>query len=402
VPSRAHLGRPRSLGLLLGLFVAGLALRPQLVGVGPLIPEIQDDLDVSHAVAGLLGTIPVLCMGLFAPPAPHLSRRIGSRAAVGASLALVAVFGVARTVVHSAAFVILLTVPIGVGMGLAGTLLPVAVKERFAHRPAFATGIYATGLNVGSAASSALAFPVAAGLGSWRWSLLLFSLATGGVVVGWVAATRHEEPHRRVDVPHVRIPWRSSIGWRLVLVFALLSCTFYGLNSWLPDAYVEHGWTKGSAGGLLAALNLAALAPTLLVTWLADRAGSRRLYLAAAGALLIGSVLGLVLAPGGAWAWAIGAGIAVGMAFPLVMTLPLDVAHGPAQVGAVAAMMLGVGYTVSGLSPFALGAIRDGTGSFDAVLWLLVGAAAGLLALALSLSPARLRRAGLAEPAPVP
>ena len=60
--------------LLVALFLAALALRPQLVGIGPLLPPIQDDLDVTHAVAGLLGTIPVLCMGLFAPPAPFLSR----------------------------------------------------------------------------------------------------------------------------------------------------------------------------------------------------------------------------------------------------------------------------------------------------------------------------------------
>ena len=53
--------------LLAALFLAALALRPQLVGVGPLLPEIEDDLGVSHAVAGLLGTIPVLCMGVFAP-----------------------------------------------------------------------------------------------------------------------------------------------------------------------------------------------------------------------------------------------------------------------------------------------------------------------------------------------
>ena len=65
---------------LVALFLAALALRPQLVGIGPLLPPIQDDLDVTHAVAGLLGTIPVLCMGLFAPPAPFLSGRVGSRA----------------------------------------------------------------------------------------------------------------------------------------------------------------------------------------------------------------------------------------------------------------------------------------------------------------------------------
>ena len=36
--------------LLAALFVAALALRPQLVGAGPLLPEIQADLGVSHAV----------------------------------------------------------------------------------------------------------------------------------------------------------------------------------------------------------------------------------------------------------------------------------------------------------------------------------------------------------------
>jgi len=111
---------PKLTPLLVALFLAALTLRPQLVGVGPLLPSIRSDLGVSHAVAGLLGTIPVLCMGLFAPPAPFLSGRIGSRRAIGAALALVGAFGVARAVVPSAAGVVLLTFPIGIGMGLVG------------------------------------------------------------------------------------------------------------------------------------------------------------------------------------------------------------------------------------------------------------------------------------------
>jgi len=139
------------------------------------------------------------------------------------------------------------------------------------------------------------------------------------------------------------------------------------------------------------------------VTWFADRRGSRRLYLAGAAVLLVTGTLGFVLAPGGAWAWASVCGVATGAAFPLVMTLPLDVGNRPGEVGAIAAMMLGVGYTISALSPFVLGAVRDVSDSFDAVLWILVATAAGLLALVLSLSPARLRRGGFAEqPAPVP
>ena len=76
----------------------------QIVGVGPLIPAIQDDLDISHAVAGLLGTIPVLCMGVFALPAPAAdARATASRLAIAACLALIGVFGVARAAAPGAA-----------------------------------------------------------------------------------------------------------------------------------------------------------------------------------------------------------------------------------------------------------------------------------------------------------
>ena len=166
------------LALLAALFLGALALRPQLVGVGPLLPEIDDDLDVSHAVAGLLGTIPVLCMGLFAPPAAYVAARVGTRAAIGACLAAIAAFGLARAAAPGAPLVLLLTLPIGVGMGLAGALMPVVVKERFSQRPAFASGVYTTGIQVGSALSSALAVPIAASLGGWRGALVVFSGCT--------------------------------------------------------------------------------------------------------------------------------------------------------------------------------------------------------------------------------
>jgi len=389
--------RRTRLALLAGLFLAALSLRPQLVGVGPLMPAIQDDLDVSHAVAGLLGTIPVLCMGLFAPPAPYLARRYGTRGAVAGCLAAIAAFGLLRAVVPGAAFVIALTFGVGLGMGLAQTLMPVAVKERFPHRPAFATGVYATGINGGSALSSALSVPVANALGSWRWALGSFAVATALLALVWVVVTRREPAHVRPEARPVRLPWRSRVAWHLVAIFAVMSCVFYGLNSWLPDAYVERGWSDASAGALVGVLNVAALSTTLLVPWLADRYGSRRAFLTLFALVYLGGSLGLTAAPGGAWLWAAFVGVAVGGLFPLVMTLPLDVADQPGEVGAVAAMMLGVGYTVSALAPVVLGALRDLSGTFDATLWLIVAFAGVLLALTVTLSGARLRAGAMPE-----
>jgi MFS transporter, CP family, cyanate transporter len=392
--------RRAGFALLAGLFLAGLALRPPIVGVGPLIPEIQDDLDVSHAVAGLLGTIPVLCMGVFALPAPALSGRYGSRLAIAACLALIGLFGIARAAAPGAAAVIALTFGVGLGLGFAQALMPVAVKERFAQRPAFATGIYVLGINVGSAISSALAVPIAHAAGDWRWSVASFSIATCVLVVAWWWLTRGEAPHRRADVTRVRLPWRSGLAWRLVGIFGSMACLFYGLNNWLPDAYVERGWSEGKAGALLAVLNIAALVTTMIIPWLADRRGSRRVYLVLFSAALAASCAGFAALPGGAWVWATTAGLCTGAMFPLVMTLPVDIGRRPADVGAVAGMMLGIGYTIGAVAPLALGAARDATGTFTTTLWLIVGAGGVLFTLCAAMSAERIGRGVTAPAAP--
>jgi CP family cyanate transporter-like MFS transporter len=378
--------------LLVGLFLAALSLRPQLVGIGPLIPRIQDSLSVSHAVAGLLVTIPVLCMGLFAPPAARLSARIGSRAALGASVALIGAFGLARGVAPGAAALLLLTFPVGIGMGLAGALMPVAVKEHFAHRPAFATGIYAVGINVGSTVSAPLAVPLAHATSGWRGTLLVFSGFSALLPPLWLLLTRREPRHRPTGAPQFRLPWRSLLAWRLVALFAFLSMTYYGINAWLPDAFQEHGWNESSAGSLLGVVNGCQIAGAFIVPWVSDRQGHRRLYLVGAAVLMGAALLGVIFVPAAGWAWAALAGIGGGALFALTLTLPLDVSRAPAEVAAVAGMMLGVGYTIGSASPFLLGAVRDASGSFRDALWVLVATSAGALAVTLTMSRERLGR----------
>jgi len=384
--------------LLAALFFAALALRPQLVGVGPLIPAVQKDLDTSHAVAGLLGTIPVLCMGLFAPPAPFLSGRIGTRYAIGAALGLIGVFGVIRAVAPGAVAVIVLTFPVGVGMGLAGAMLPVAVKQRFADRPGFATAVYTSGITIGAALGASVGVPVAHAAGGWRTPLLVIGAVSTALAAVWLWLTRSELPHTRVDARPLRLPFRRPLARRLVIAFFFKSSVIYGLNAWLPDAYVERGWSESSAGNLLAVLNTLTIPVGFAVAWAADHRGTRRMWLGGAATLQLGGLLGVVLVPSAGWVWAVLLGVAIGPLFPLTMTLPLDAAERPAEVAALAGMMLGVGYTLSATAPLLLGAIRDLSGGFDAVLWTLAGFGAALVVVDFSFSPTRLT-AGRAEAA---
>jgi MFS transporter, CP family, cyanate transporter len=174
-----------------------------------------------------------------------------------------------------------------------------------------------------------------------------------------------------------------------VITFALLSMTQYGMNSWLPATYVERGWSETSAGELVGVLNAVSVPGGLMMAAFADRL-PRREYLVGAALVLAGAVLGVELAPGGGWAWAALFGLAMGNLFPLVMTLPLDVADDAPSVAAFTGLMLGAGYCLSATSPFVLGAVRDATGSFSDALWLLVGTAAAFTLVVSTLSRARL------------
>lgn len=392
-----------ALGLVVGLLLAGIALRPQLGGVGPLVPRIQEDLDVSHAVAGLLGTIPVLCMGLFAPPAAAVAARVGTARAIGLSLSAVALFGVLRVLVPEAWQTLLLTVPIGIGIAFAGTLMPVVVRELTPGRLGFGTGLYASGMNIGSASSPALAVPLANAFGGWRESLAGMAVAGAVLAAAWLVLSAGRSPARpRVAVPRAPMPLRSGLAWVCCLIFGLLGISFYGLAAWLPDSLIEHGWGEADAGYVLALAMLASAPVTLVTPMLTERFGSRRSWLVAGALLQVISTALIILFPGAAWFLALPLGASLGIEFATLMSLPLDLGDGAAKVAAAAGMMLGAGYTISALGPFALGAVRDVTGSYTTSLWLIAGAAAVVAMLSAPLTRERLSRAAASAPGPAP
>jgi CP family cyanate transporter-like MFS transporter len=384
--------------LLVAMGLGSISLRPQLVGIGPLLPHIQHSLGVSHAIAGLLVTIPVLCMGLFAPTAAVLAARVGTTRAVSAALILVAVAGIARAITPSAALVLLATVPVGIGMALGNALMPLAVKGSFESRPLLGTGVYTTGIQLGSFLAAIVAVPIADIWFGWRGALAAFGIAAAAGAIVWLLFSPRGQGSV-VDAAGIpRLPVRNLTAWLLVAMFASVAVNYYGLGAWLPNAYQERGWSEGHAALLLAIFNLATVPAGIAVTFLGDRLGSRRTYMVlAAVALTAGTVL-LIEVPAGAYGWAFIGGFGNGMMFPLMMTMPLDVSRRASDVSAVTGMMLGFGYSIAAVSPFVLGAVRDSTGSFRTSLWLLVAITTLLAFIALQLGPGRLSHGVAVEP----
>jgi CP family cyanate transporter-like MFS transporter len=379
------------LAIIAGLFIASLAMRPQILAIGPLLPLIREDLGLTAGVAGLLTTIPVLCMGIFAPVGPRLAAQFGSGLAFAGCLAAIIVFGLVRAFAPSVPLVMLATLGIGVGIGSAGAIPSMIVSQRLPGRPALGTGAYAGGIVAGSTLAAGFAVPLAVG-DDWRRALLMISALSILSLVAWLVLGGVDRRPAGGATGARRLPWGDATGWLLVAVFGLQSVLFYGIVSWLPNAFVERGWNTTDAGALIGVFNGVGLVTTIGVPLFADRLGPRRPQLVVASMIAVVGLVGIILAPDLAFAWVAVLGLALGAVFPLVLTLPLDVADDPARVGSVAALMLLGGYMVSSVGPVLLGAARDLTGDFAASLWMLVVLAIILVVSCLPLSPARLRR----------
>ena len=377
---------------LAALVVVGLTLRTQLTVIGPLLPRIQEDLAVVHAAAGLLTGLPLLCMGLAAFATPRVVARFGPAVAIATALGMVGVFGTIRSAAPEALSLYAATLFVGVGIGIGGTSVPVVVKQWFGGHPAGATGTNVTAIILGSAVAASMAVPLADALGSWRWPLAVTSLLTLLAAAAWHVLTAGRRATGGSG-ERGRIPFDSPVAWLLVVVFCLQSLLFFGLATWLPAAYVEHGWDDAAAANLVAILIVTGLPASLGVGWLADRVGSRRFYLVVSGAVTLGCCIGFVAVPDLGLLWAAIVGLPLGALFALALTLPLDASPRPSDVGPLMGLMFGVGYLAAAVTPVVMGAARDALGTFTASLGLLVLAAAVLTALSLLVSDARLRNA---------
>jgi CP family cyanate transporter-like MFS transporter len=358
-------------------------LRVAITSVPPLLDAIASDLRLSHAAAGALTTLPVLCMGLFAPVASRIAHRTGASGAVLAAVVsilggtLSRFAGDSRVVLYAGTFVC------GVGIAVAGTLLPRLVKTYFPpERTGLVTGLYMLAMMGGASASYALAVPLADRFGSWQASLGSWSVVAVVGLVAWAPFTVRANPHHTPDEEGPgRLPWRHRTAWLVAGYLALQSWCFYSAVTWLAPTYVEHGWSRASAGYLAAAFSGAQIVSGLLGPVLSDREADMRRLLLPAAVLGVAGCVGIWLAPMTApWLWAVVTGLGQGAAFSLALVLLVRCAQTPEASGRLTGMGFLVSYGVASIGPLAMGLVRDVTGGLSLVWAILavIGVAQGV------------------------
>src|SRR6478735_8272573 len=363
-------------------------LRIAITSVPPLLDAISTDLGLSHAAAGALTTLRVLCMGVFAPVASRIAHRTGAAGAVlGAVIGILA--GTASrfagdnvVVLYAGTFVC------GVGIAVAGTLLPRLVKTFFPpERAGLVTGLYMLAMMGGAAFSSAISVPLSDRLGSWQASLGSWSVVALVSMLAWAPFAVRANPHHTPgEAGPGRLPWGHPTAWLVAGYLALQSWCFYSAVTWLAPTYVEQGWSHASAGYLAAAFSGAQIVSGLLGPVLSDRTGDMRRLLLPAAALGVAGCLGIWLAPTAApWAWAVVTGLGQGAAFSLALVLLVRYARTPEASGRLTGMAFLISYGIASIGPLAMGLLRDVSGGLSVVWSVLaaVGVVQGLVVLRL-------------------
>jgi CP family cyanate transporter-like MFS transporter len=399
-PSSALPDRPRAATpvparlLLLAIVLVAVNLRAALASLPPLVHTIQADLGLSGAAAGLLTTLPVLCMGVFAPVSQRLARAIGREATVGVALVLL-LLGLAMRLAGSVLPLLFLsTLLAGIGIALCGTVLPGIVKEFFGHRPGIVTGVYLLAMMVGATAASALAVPLSHVLGSWERSLAAWSLLAVVGLVAWLPIVRavndHDEPIEPDPSATISLPWRSPTAWLLAGYLAMQSFAFYSELAWISPSYEDRGWSARDAGLLLALWSIVQLVSGLGAPVLADRFADRRPLVAASVLCGLLGLLGVLVAPDtGTLVWIALMGLGQGGGFALGLVKLVDYAPSPAASARLSALVFLISYSTASMGPLVFGAVHDATDGFAVPYALLVLFLLGQLALVPRLRPGR-------------
>jgi MFS transporter, CP family, cyanate transporter len=400
-PASAVSGHVRRLStpvVVAALVVVAANLRTLVASLPPLAETIRADLGLSSAWMGVLTTLPVLCMGLLAPVANQVARRVGVAPTVGAGVTLVLLGLVLRGLGEGQVWSLYTgTLVAGTGIALAGTLLPGVVKAVFpAARSGAGTGVVMFAMMGAAAVAAAAAVPLAEALGGWSRSLLAWAPLAALAVLGWWPVVRSVHRHalpveRPADVSHA-LPWRSATAWLVSGFLVVQSWQFYSALAWLSPTYEAQGWDPAQAGLLTSALTGIQLVSGLLAPALLDRVRDGRGLLLGATALTGIGLGGIWLAPDLApWVWAVVLGLGQGACFALALGLVVRFSVTPRDSARLTAMGFLLGYTVASAGPATMGLALDLTGS-PTVLWgLLVGIVVPQLLLGWRLRPSLVR-----------
>lgn len=375
--------------MLAGILLFGITLRMAVTAVSPLINQIGEDITLSAATIGLLGTLPTATFAVFGFMTPYVIRWASLEKLLGIALAAAVVGQVARALVSGTVPFMILTVVALAGLGAGNVLLPPLVKKYFPDKIGLLTALYSTSLAMGTALPPQFAVPVADAAG-WRFSIGLWAVFSLLAAVPWITMglERRRRPGPVADgataagpadaAEGPRVPptdtterlrinlWKSPLALGLTFMFGCTSLQTYAMFAWLPQMLTEAGLSAGEAGSMLALFGILGLPLSLMVPIFAARMRNPFPVVGVFLSCFVAGYTGLLLIPAEmTWLWVTLVGLGPGT-FPMALVLINLRTRTHIGAGALSGFGQGVGYALACSGPLLFGILEAATGSWHA------------------------------------
>ncbi|MBB5321898.1 CynX/NimT family MFS transporter [Marinobacter oulmenensis] len=368
---------------LVGLLLVAINLRPALTSVSPVLKNIAAGLSLSPAAQGVLTTLPVVCLGLAAPLAPKMSRRIGPERTVFAFLILLAITLLARPLTGMVGLFVF-TALAGACIGIMNVLLPGIVKRDFPTRVGLITGLYTVALNLGASLAAGATEPLRQAFGDqWQPSLVFWLVPAVIAALVWIPQLRVAHT-ARVRPREGHSLYRNALAWQVTLFMGLQSSLAYTVFGWLPTILQDRGVAPVTAGLALSVSILFQVVTAITTPLLGGRMKDQRAVLVGVVLLTLLGLAGCLYAPTQSlWLWIVILGLGQGGSFSMALTLLALRAPDGDTAAELSGMAQGVGYVLAAFGPLLVGLLHDWAGGWDVVgiLLGLIGLGAMIVAL---------------------
>ncbi len=361
----------RRFALGFGLVLIAFNLRPLFASLSVLLSDMLHQQVLTSSQAGYLTTLPVLCLGIFAPLAPWLSRRIGNNRA----LLVVMLLLTAGTAIRGLGDIVPLflgSAIAGIAIAIGNVLLPAIVKKEFSRSPALMTGSYTMALCAGAAAAAAGTLPLVRSLETtWATGLALWALPAGIVLLLWAPyaiTAERTQPDKQLRIKGL---WRDSLAWQVTFFMGLQSALGYSIFGWIVPILHDRGLEEVQAGLILSVSIIVQLIACFILPSLAVRCRNQSLINATLALTAAIGFLGMLLGPvNWVWEFSVLQGIGQGGLFALALTV-IVLRSPDSQIAThLSSMAQSIGYTMATLGPLLIGILHSLTGDYTTSGWL--------------------------------
>lgn len=356
-----------------GVFLIAVNLRTLFPSLSVILPELMASTGLSASAASVLTTLPVLCLGVFAIPAPALARRFGTERALMGALVLLTL-GLALRATPSHTLLFAASAMAGAGIAMCNVLLPSLIKRDFGPWTAAMTGLFTMGLCAGAAVPAAATQPLRDLLGqSWMAALAIWMVPSLIATLVWLPRALQPVRTTRLSGQRPAGLWASPLAWQVTLFMGLQSALAYIMMGWLPPMLRERGLPADTAGYIMGIAIFLQVFSTLTIPPLAARLRHQSLLALAITAITtLSFVASLTLPLATVWLWCSLLGLGLGASIALAIMLIVLRSPDTQTTAQLSGMAQGIGYMVAAAGPLIAGILHDLSGNFDDAVYLIL------------------------------